>query len=58
MAAKPGRLVEILQLPRPDISPEMMRRKPWFTEISQELLLRLETDAPASGELPGSDKWR
>jgi NitT/TauT family transport system ATP-binding protein len=52
MAAKPGRLVEILQLPRPDISPEMMRRKPWFAAMSQELLLRLETDAPASGELP------
>jgi NitT/TauT family transport system ATP-binding protein len=58
MAAKPGRLVEILQLPRSDISPEAMRKKPWFTEISQELLLRLETDAPASGELPGIEKWR
>jgi NitT/TauT family transport system ATP-binding protein len=58
MAAKPGRLVEILQLPRPDMSPEMMRRKPWFTEISQELLRRLETDAPAAGELPGLEKWR
>lgn len=58
MGAKPGRLVEILRLPRPDMSPEMMRKKPWFNEVSQELLRRLETDAPASGELPGIDKWR
>jgi len=55
---KPGRLVEILKLPRPDMSPEMMRKKPWFNELSQELLRRLEMDAPASGELPGIDKWR
>lgn len=58
MGAKPGRLLEILQLPRPDMSPEMMRKKPWFNELSQELLRRLETDASASGELPGIDKWR
>jgi ABC-type nitrate/sulfonate/bicarbonate transport system ATPase subunit len=58
MGAKPGRLVEILKLPRPDMSPEMMRKKTWFNDLSQELLRRLETDAPASGELPGLDKWR
>ena len=58
MGAKPGRLVEILQLPRPDMSPEMMRKKPWFNELSQELLRRLETDAPALGELSGIDRWR
>jgi ABC-type nitrate/sulfonate/bicarbonate transport system ATPase subunit len=58
MGAKPGRLVEVLQLPRPDVSPEMMRKKPWFNDLSQELLRRLETDAPASGELPGLEKWR
>lgn len=57
MGAKPGRLVETLQLPRPEISPEMMRKKPWFNELSQELLRRLENDAPASGELPGLEKW-
>jgi NitT/TauT family transport system ATP-binding protein len=58
MAAKPGRLVEALRLPRPDLSPEAMRKKPWFNELTQELLRRLETDAPPSGELPGIDKWR
>ncbi len=57
MAARPGRLIESLKLPRPDIPPEAMRKKSWFNELSQELLRRLETDAPASGELPGLEKW-
>ena len=51
MAAKPGRLVEILQVPRPDDPPEVMRTRPWFRGLVQELLERLEDDAPASGEL-------
>ncbi len=58
MAAKPGRLVEVLQLPRPDEPPEVMRKRPWFNDLTQELLRRLETDAPVSGELPGLEKWR
>ena len=58
MGAKPGRLVEVLQLPRPDVAPEVMRKKPWFNTLCQELLRRLETDAPASGELPELEKWR
>ena len=58
MAAKPGRLVEMLKLPRPDVPPEVMRKEPWFNVLTQELLRRLETDAPASGELPGIEKWR
>jgi NitT/TauT family transport system ATP-binding protein len=58
MGAKPGRLVEILHAPRPDVAPEVMRKKPWFNDITQELLRRLETDAPASGELPGIEKWK
>jgi len=58
MAAKPGRLVEKLHLPRPDEPPDAMRQHSWFNELTQELLRRLETDAPASGELPGSEKWR
>ncbi len=53
MASNPGRLVEILEVPRPDIPPEVMRKRPWFTEMTQELLRRLEEDAPAMGELPG-----
>jgi len=51
MGSNPGRLVEILQLPRPEEPPETMRMKPWFREVTQELLKRLEEDAPAAGEL-------
>jgi len=58
MAARPGRLVEELQLPRPDEPPEVMRKRPWFNDLTQELLRRLETDASASGELPGVEKWK
>ena len=57
MAAKPGRLVEELKLPRPDEPPDVMRQRPWFAELTRELLRRLETDAPASGALPGVDHW-
>jgi NitT/TauT family transport system ATP-binding protein len=56
MAAKPGRLVEILHAPRPTTSPEVMRKQSWFADITQELLRRLETDASAQGELPGIEK--
>jgi ABC-type nitrate/sulfonate/bicarbonate transport system ATPase subunit len=48
MAAKPGRLVEILQVPRPNEPPETARRKPWFINFTQDLLRRLEADAPAA----------
>jgi NitT/TauT family transport system ATP-binding protein len=58
MAANPGRLVEILRLPRPSASPEVLRKMPWFSSITQELLRRLETDAPPLGELPGIDTWK
>jgi len=58
MGAKPGGLIEVLHAPRPDVPPEVMRRKPWFGDITQELLRRLETDAPACGELPGIESWR
>ncbi len=53
MAANPGRLVEILQVARPDVPPEVMRRRPWFAELMQDLLRRLEDDPAASGELLG-----
>jgi NitT/TauT family transport system ATP-binding protein len=58
MGAKPGRLIEVLHAPRPNEPPEVMRKKPWFGDITQELLRRLETDAPAQGELPGIEKWK
>ena len=48
MAAKPGRLVEVLQVPRPEESPEASRRKPWFINFSQDLLRRLEEEAPSA----------
>jgi NitT/TauT family transport system ATP-binding protein len=47
MAAKPGRLVEILHVPRPNEPPEESRRKPWFISFSQELLRKLEQEDPA-----------
>jgi NitT/TauT family transport system ATP-binding protein len=47
MAAKPGRLVEILKVPRPAEPPEESRRKPWFTDFCQRLLRRLEEESPA-----------
>jgi NitT/TauT family transport system ATP-binding protein len=47
MAAKPGRLVEIMKVPRPSEPPEESRRKPWFINFSQALLRRLEDESPA-----------
>jgi NitT/TauT family transport system ATP-binding protein len=48
MAAKPGRLVEVLKVPRPHEPPEESRRKPWFINFSQDLLRRLEEEEPAA----------
>jgi NitT/TauT family transport system ATP-binding protein len=45
MAAKPGRLVEILKVPRPAEPPEESRRKPWFVTFCQTLLRRLEDES-------------
>jgi NitT/TauT family transport system ATP-binding protein len=47
MASKPGRLVEVLKVPRPAESPEESRRKPWFINFCQALLRRLEEESPA-----------
>ena len=47
MAAKPGRLVEVLKVPRPAEPPEESRRKPWFIDFCQALLRRLEEESPA-----------
>jgi NitT/TauT family transport system ATP-binding protein len=46
MAPKPGRLVDILKVPRPDEPPEQSRRKPWFIDFCQALLRRLEDESP------------
>ena len=46
MAANPGRLVEIMKVPRPAEPPEESRRKPWFLSFSQALLRRLEEESP------------
>ena len=47
MASKPGRLVEILKVPRPEEPPEQSRRKPWFVNFCQTLLRRLEDESAA-----------
>jgi NitT/TauT family transport system ATP-binding protein len=57
MAANPGRLVEILSVPRPSEPPEVMRKRPEYSQMTQELLRRLEEDAAALGELPGRHAW-
>jgi ABC-type nitrate/sulfonate/bicarbonate transport system ATPase subunit len=58
MAAQPGRLVEVLSVPRPVAPPEVMRQHPWFGELTRDLLRRLEEDAPAGGDLAGTNGWR
>ena len=47
MAPSPGRLLEILKVPRPAESPEASRRKPWFIDFCQALLRRLEDESSA-----------
>jgi len=51
MESNPGRLVEILSAPRPDMSPEEMRKQPWFSEMVEELLQRVEKSCGKQGEL-------
>ena len=47
MAGNPGRLVEVLKVPRPAEPPEVSRHKPWFIDFCQTLLRRLEEESPA-----------
>jgi NitT/TauT family transport system ATP-binding protein len=47
MAANPGRLVEVLKIPRPQEAPEQSRKQRWFVDFCQELLRRLEESSPA-----------
>lgn len=51
MESNPGRLVEILEAPRPDIPPEEMRKRKWFNDMVRELLSRIENSTPAKGSL-------
>jgi NitT/TauT family transport system ATP-binding protein len=46
MAPNPGRLIDILKVPRPAEPPEESRRKPWFINFCQALLRRLEQESP------------
>jgi NitT/TauT family transport system ATP-binding protein len=48
MADKPGRLLEIIKVPRPDGPPEIARRQPWFIDFTQNLLRRLEEETPTA----------
>lgn len=52
MGTKPGRLIEQLKVPRPDVAPEEMRKHVWFSDTAKELLRRIENELPASGPLP------
>jgi NitT/TauT family transport system ATP-binding protein len=47
MAPNPGRLIDVLKVPRPAEPPEESRRKPWFINFCQALLRRLEEESPA-----------
>jgi len=58
MAARPGRLVEIVQAPRPEMPPEEMRQKKWFVDMTRELLYRLEQDKNAAGELASYAEYK
>jgi NitT/TauT family transport system ATP-binding protein len=48
MAPSPGRLIDILKVPRPSEPPEQSRRKPWFIDFCQALLRRLEEESPTA----------
>lgn len=54
MGTNPGRLVETLDVPRPDVSPDAFRKEKWFHPAVEELARRLETDAPANPEWFGN----
>lgn len=53
MASDPGRLAEILPVPRPDKPPEALRQEKWFLELTRDLLRRLEQDSPAAIGIAG-----
>lgn len=47
MTAGPGRLAEEIKVPRPEASPQILRRHPDFIELTQNLLKKLEDDEPS-----------
>lgn len=55
MESSPGRLVEVLEAPRPNMPPEEMRKQKWFIEMVQDLLHRIETGCGAKGKLISSN---
>lgn len=54
MGSNPGRLVETLDVPRPDVPPSDFRKEKWFHPAVEELSFRLQTDAPANPEWFGN----
>lgn len=58
MESNPGRLVEILEAPRPTIPPEEMRKQPWFSEMVSEILERVEKSSGAQGELKALQRMK
>lgn len=44
LTAHPGRLAETLAVPRPDEPPDVLRKRPDFIRLCQELLQKLEED--------------
>jgi NitT/TauT family transport system ATP-binding protein len=48
LAPNPGRLVDVIKVPRPTVPPEEYRRKPEFINFCQGLLRRLEETSPVA----------
>ena len=53
MTAHPGRLAEIIPAPRPDEPPDVLRKRPEFIRLCQELLRKLEEDEMGGGKPAG-----
>ena len=51
LAPNPGRLLEIIKVPRPQGPPEQYRRKPEFINFCQGLLRRLEEESPTATQV-------
>ena len=49
MTSHPGRLAEIIPCPRPDDPPDVLRKRPDFIKLCQDLLRKLEEDELGAG---------